>query len=359
MALINFGNTVDMLLVGTPSFGETFVGYDLDGILKQKDYLGNITIIGGGGTGGSFSAISSAPLKGDGTLSNPLGLSMSSDFGLTNSSISLNLASTLLVTPVITSSWGIFKTNSVTPFPTTSISGSSLGSQSTLNTVIVPVGCIVNYTGTAFIPSAGSLYSPPTSIVGSYSFSSIVPPTTGTYSTSSITTGASFLCILSKPRTGLILSGSTIANAQVVRATGSDLTQGSAIITFNNIFYYGYIQIGPDGLDIDQVTVDTITPTQIQNLGNYRWGRKAQSSFVIDDTLYGSGYRFVFAYLASDGDVTNILTSLAPGINVVGSYLKMTSDVSITTLSGEVLTYRVWVAKPNNSYNNVTMNTIS
>lgn len=357
MALINFGNTVDMLLVGTPSFGETFVAYDLDGVLKQKDYLGNITVIGG--TGGSFSSITTAPLKGDGTLSNPLGLSMSSDFGLTNSSIGLNLSSTLLVQVVITSNYGIYKTNSVTPFPTTLISGVLLGSQSTLNTLRVPVGCIVNYSGSAFVPNAGSLYSPPTSIVGSYTFSSIVPPTTGYNTTLGISNSTSFVCTLSKPRTGLVLSGATIATAQVVRASGSDITQGTSTLTFDNLFYYGYIQVGPDGTDINQGTVDAITPLQIQNLGNYRWGRKAQSGFIINDTVYGSGYRFVFAYLASDGDVTNILTSLAPGINVVGSYLKRTSDVSITTLSGQILTYRVWVAKPNNAYNNVTINTIA
>ncbi len=357
MGLINFGNTVDMLIVGTPSFGETFVAYDLDGILKQKDYLGNITVIGG--TGGSFSAVTSPPLKGNGTLANPLGLSMSSDFGLTNSSLALNLTSTLLVAPIITSNWGIYKTNSVTPFPTTLISGVLLGSQSSLNTLTTPVGCVVNYSGSAFVPNAGILYSPPTSIVGSYTFSSIVPPTTGYNTTISITNSTSFVCTLSKPRTGLVLSGATIATAQVVRASGSDLSQGTATLTFDNLFYYGYIQIGPDGTDISQVTVDTITPTQIQNLGNYRWGRKTQSGFTINDTIYGAGFRFVFAYLASDGDITNILTSLAPGINVVGSYLKRTSDVSITTLSGQILTYRVWVAKPNNAYNNVTMNTIA
>lgn len=358
MSLINFGNTVDMLLIGTPSFGETFVAYDLDGILKQKDYLGNITIIGGSGGSASLASVS-APLYGNGSVANPLGLSMSNDFGLTNSSISLNLDAKLLVAPVITSNWGIYKTNSVTPFPNTIISGSVLGSQSTSNSLMAPIGCVLTYSGSALVVNPGPLYSPPTNIVGFFSFSSIVPPTTGYYTASSITTTSTFVCNLSKPRTGLVLSGSTIATAQVVRATGFDLSAGNATVTFDNIFYYGYLQIGPDGLDIDQVTVDTITSADIENLGNYRWGEKAQSGFPIDDTLYGTGYRFVFAYLASDGDVTNILTSLAPGINVVGSYLKRSTDVSITTISGSILTYRVWVAKPNNAYSAVTINTIS
>lgn len=357
MSLINFGNTVDMLNVGTPSFGETFVAYDLDGILKQKDYLGVITIIGGSGS--AILASVDAPLHGNGSISNPLGLSMSNDFGLTNSSISLNLDAKLLVTPVMTSNWGIYKTNSVTPFPSTIISGVILASQSSLNTLRAPDGCVLTYSGSALVVNPGPLYSPPTSITGFFNFVSIVPPTTGTFATTNITGSITYTCNLSKPRTGLVLSGTTIANAQVVRATGLDSTAGVVSVTFDNLFYYGYMQIGPDGVDIDQVTVDTISALDIQGLGNYRWGKKAQSGFVINDTIYGTGYRFVFAYLASDGDVTNILTSLAPGINVVGSYLKRTSDVSITTLSGKILTYRVWVAKPNNAYNNVTMNTIA
>lgn len=358
MALINFGNTVNMTTIDNPPIGEKYLGYDLDGILKQKDYLGNITIIGASLSSATFSI--SSPLKGNGSLSNPLGLSMSSDFGLTNSGIELNLSSTLLVTPSISSNWLIFKTNSTTPFPTTTISGLVLGSQSVLNALRVPDGCMVNYSGVASIPSAGSLYSPPTSISGNFNFTYPAPLPVSSMSTvvSSIYLSTVFSCVISKPKTGLILSGSTIANAQVIRASGLMTNVSSANVIFDNLFYYGYLQIGPNGYDIDQSTVNMITPTQIQNLSNYRWGLKSQSNFIINDTVYGAGFRFVFAYLASDNNISNILTSLAPGINIVGSFLKMSSDITITTLSGKVLTYRVYVAKPNNSYNNVTINTI-
>ena len=47
MALINFGYRVDMTALESPVDSESFlVAYDLDGFLKQKDYLGNITQIG-------------------------------------------------------------------------------------------------------------------------------------------------------------------------------------------------------------------------------------------------------------------------------------------------------------------------
>jgi hypothetical protein len=44
MASVLFGNTIDMLIVATPSSGYV-VAYDLDGILKQKDEFGVITEI--------------------------------------------------------------------------------------------------------------------------------------------------------------------------------------------------------------------------------------------------------------------------------------------------------------------------
>ena len=52
MALINFGYRVDMTNIPAPvETGAYIVAYDLDGVLKQKDSTGLITVIGG--TGGS------------------------------------------------------------------------------------------------------------------------------------------------------------------------------------------------------------------------------------------------------------------------------------------------------------------
>jgi hypothetical protein len=53
MASIFFGNKVDMIIAATPSSGSYLVAYDLDGILKQKDEFGVITIIGGTGSQGA------------------------------------------------------------------------------------------------------------------------------------------------------------------------------------------------------------------------------------------------------------------------------------------------------------------
>jgi hypothetical protein len=55
MALVLFDNTVNMITAATPSSSGGFlVGYDTDGVLKQKDHLGVITPIGSGGGIGSL-----------------------------------------------------------------------------------------------------------------------------------------------------------------------------------------------------------------------------------------------------------------------------------------------------------------
>lgn len=352
--LIHFGSTVSMVDISSPATG-FFVAYDSDGVLKQKDALGVITPIDT--TGASFSITTNGPLYGGGSFGDPVGLSYSSDFiTSTSSELALNLDQSQLVAPIITSSWSIYKKDGTTPFPLTNFSGSLLSSTSNLPNIKAPIGAVLSYSGSAKVVT--SLPYTPNNISGDYIFTlpMLYPNYTGVTSSTNITTNKTYMCSTSRPKTGLILSGTTVQNAQVVRATGNLVAMASNSVAFDNIFYYGYLSVGPNGLNIDQAGVDSITAANIQSLSNYRWGKKAQSGFVINDTIYGNGFRFVFAYLATDGDVSSILTSLAPGINVVGAYLKRSTDVSITTLSGEVLTYRVWVAKPNNSYNNVTIN---
>jgi hypothetical protein len=62
MSQINFGSFVDMLTIATPSSGY-IVAYDLDGILKQKDFFGTVIEIGGGPTSGSTASSLAASLS--------------------------------------------------------------------------------------------------------------------------------------------------------------------------------------------------------------------------------------------------------------------------------------------------------
>lgn len=51
MSLILFGYRTNMSAAKTPGTGSYIVGYDLDGVLKQKDATGTVTPIGAGGMG--------------------------------------------------------------------------------------------------------------------------------------------------------------------------------------------------------------------------------------------------------------------------------------------------------------------
>ena len=52
MALISFGYRVDMFAIDPPlEVGSYIVAYDLDGVLKQKDHLGVVTLVGAGAGG--------------------------------------------------------------------------------------------------------------------------------------------------------------------------------------------------------------------------------------------------------------------------------------------------------------------
>lgn len=262
---------------------------------------------------------------------------------LNNQQVEIDLAATTLVTPVIVSRWNIYKSDGTTQFVPTTISGSTVGTFSTSTSVTVPVGCVVQYTGTSSIPAATTGYSIPSTVTGSYTFSSISYPVVSATLSTTISTSTTYTTTITKPKTGLIVSGS-----QVIAATGSDATSVSTQITFSNLFYFGYLDIGPISLNISQVEVDAVIAAQVEGLGNYRFGGKAQS-FVSNDGDAGS--RLVFAYPSSLGDLTT-LTYTGSTVNSLGAFTKRTGTLTITTLSGSSLTYNVYVANADNTWGN-------
>ena len=262
---------------------------------------------------------------------------------LNNQQVEIDLAATTLVTPTIVSRWEIYKSDGTTPFGPTAISGSTVGTFSTSNSVTVPNGCIVKYTGTSSIPAATTGYSTPSTVTGSYTFSSISYPVVSATLSSTISTSTTYTTTITKPKTGLIVSGS-----QVIAATGSDTTSVSTQITFSNLFYFGYLDIGPYSSNISQVDVDAVIAAQIEGLGNYRFGGRAQT-FVSNDG--GIGSRLVFAYPSSLGDLTT-LTYTGSTVNSLGAFTKRTGTLNITTISGSSLTYIVYVANADNTWGN-------
>lgn len=263
-----------------------------------------------------------------------------------NQQVEIDLTPTSLVTPVITSRWDIFTFNGTTPFGPTTIDGTTIGTFSTSNTLIVPIGCRVSYTGTSSIPLATTGFSTPTTRTGNFTFSgSTYPVVSATLSVSNISSNITYTTTLTKPKTGLIVLGS-----QVISATGSDILSVSAQITFSNLFYFGYLNIGPVSSNISQVTVDGLTASQIEGLGNYKFGGRAQT-FVANDG--GAGSRLIFAYPASLGNITT-LTYTGSSVNSIGAFTRATNPLTITTLSGASISYIVYVANADNTWGNGT-----
>ena len=270
---------------------------------------------------------------------------------LNNQQVEIDLTVTALVTPVIRSRWDIYKSDGITPFGATSINGVTIGSFTTSNFVTVPSGCIVNYTGTSSIPAATTGYSTPTTRLGSYTFSgSIYPLVSATLSTTNLSSTTSYNTTITKPKSGLIVSGT-----QVIMATGSDSTSTTAQITFSNLFYYGYLNIGPVSSNISQVEVDGVTASQIEGLGNYRFGGKAQT-FISDDGNAGS--RLVFSYPSSFGVLTSLVYT-GSTVNSVGAFTKATNPLIITTISGITASYHIYVANADNTWGNGSTITIT
>ena len=269
---------------------------------------------------------------------------------LNNQQVEIDLAATGLVTPTIISRWSIYKSDGITAFGPTTISGSSVGTFSTSNSVTVPVGCIVKYTGTSSIPSATTGFSNPSTVTGSFTFSSTSYPVTSATLSATISTNTTYGTTIIKPKTGLIISGN-----QVVVASGDDSTSVTTSISFSNLFYFGYLNIGPISLNISQGDVDGVTASQVEGLGNYRFGGRAQT-FVSNDG--GAGSRLVFAYPSSLGDLTT-LTYTGSTVNSLGAFTKRTGTLTITTLSGISSTYIVYVANADNTWGNGTSITIT
>jgi hypothetical protein len=298
------------------------------------------------------------PLAGSGTTGSPLNLVYNTDFNLTTTNtpggstgLGLNLDSTLIVSPSISSTWSYHKSDGTSTFGPYIISGSSIGASSNSNTVYAPVGCKLSYNGSATIPAAGSGYSNPTSIAGNYVFSPDPPvtyPASGTTSSSGISSSTSYSITLRKPKTGLIVVGT-----QVTRASGSDSSSAVASVIFQDLFYYGYLQVGPTSLPISQTDVNAVSSAQVQGLGHYNFGGKSQS-FTVNDgaTGLGAGWRVVFAYPSTYGSLSS-LTVTGSTINQLGAFVQVSSPINIITLSGSSISYTFYVAVADHSWNSV------
>jgi hypothetical protein len=294
---------------------------------------------------------------------------------LNNQQVEIDLAATQLVTQTIVSRWDIYKSGGTTSFGPIVINGTgtsmatfSVGTFSTSNSVIVPNGCIVNYTGRSTIPAASTGFSTPTTRTPSnYIFAPgdlAFPLVSATLSTTGLSAATTYTTTISKPKTGLIVN----PLSQVITATGSDSRSVSASLVFSNVFYYGYAIIGLPSISLTQAEVDTFNSVAlrgiVESLGNYKFGNRAQK-FASNDG--GAGSRLVFAYPSSLGDLSSLTVTPFPEgsppplvSSTLNAFIKRTSALSITTISGATVLYTIYIAVADNSYgNNGTIVTIT
>jgi len=319
------------------------------------------------GPQGASSIIVDAPLTGNGGATSHTKLAYNTDFGLTSTNVTpagadglmLNLDSTTIVAPTISSSSVIYKSDGSTIFGPFTISGQSIGGTMTSNNITVPNGCKVNYTGNANIPAPSGGQGAPTSVTGSFGYANppSVFPAAGSTSVNGITGSTSYNVALSKPKTGLITSG-TSAPYQIIRATGTDNSGATASVNFSPLFYWGYLNIGPSGNTGSQPLADGLTAGQIEPFTRYNFGTKAQS-FAVNDSFAagrGGGWRVVFAHLDSAGTIST-LTVPGSSINQNNTFLKKALPTTITTVTGATASYAIYISAADNAWVNTITTT--
>lgn len=131
-----------------------------------------------------------------------------------------NLKSLALVNPVINHLWTLYKFDGSTPYNPGTSSSKSL---------VVDKGVKANLSAVFYYPTPGNNQAAPTSVSGNFG-TTLQPPDTNSNPAlidGPVTSGKSYSVTLSKPKTGLVVSGS-----QVVEPTGNDTTTDSISIAF-------------------------------------------------------------------------------------------------------------------------------
>jgi len=331
IALSRIQQQIDLLTNNIP--------YRIDKDIQNylDDRLSNLS-----GGGGDIST--TTPIRGNGNIEDPLTLSYDNTHFVVNNQLELNIDFKIIVTPIIVSQWRVYK-NDGTSF-SKNIGSVYIDSVINSNNIIVPIGCKVNYIGTASISSVPNGYSLPTNVYNNdylgFPSEPVSYPIYGVKIASNVSTNTTYKITCSKPKSGFIIDNTT---GQLSKATGIDISSASAIVSFQDIFYYGYINVGSLNTVISQSEVDSLTSDDIQNLNIYRFGGKSQQFFVND-----SQYRLVFAYKSTYGSISSV-TLVGSSINQSASFIRSTSNRDINIISGLTQTYTYYVAKSPNSFN--------
>lgn len=143
-----------------------------------------------------------------------------------------------------------------------------------------------------------------------------------------ISSGKTYAVKLTAPKTGLMVSGTS-----VVKASGVDTSQASVTYQFLHRVYYG---AAADGTDIT-----TLAGTALQS----------GKSLTVQGVTTDETQKYIFAYPSSLGDLTSILQD---GVTpVLTAFTK--STVSVTNGAGLAITYNVYTSNNVGAFTNVKL----
>lgn len=193
------------------------------------------------------------------------------------------------------------------------------------NNVVVETGYKVN-TEIQYKWQSDSSHKNPTAVSGIFSTLTKDGELSDAY-TSTVSTNTTYTVTLSAPKTGLMVSGTS-----VVKATGVDSSSASVKYTFNHRIYYG-------------ATVDT---TDITTLSSKLSTTKAitLSSVSADKTQY-----YVFAYPKSLGQLSTIIQNGATPVLTAFTQ----SEKTITNSAGVDIDYYVYVSNNVGAFTDVIL----
>ena len=340
-------------IVDVPTTSQLWIFVDVtDGELKICDYYGNIQLVSdyiSGGGGASF--FNPDQFTGTGlTAEDPINIKLQTtgeDAVLTYNSNGLGvaLASTTLPTATRVNAWSYFKNDGSTPFSIqiSSVSNwaskTTYGTTSSSNSVSSVTGSKLTLTSAVTMPSASSGEAVPTGATSSvYTIPAPFPtsfPATFNLTTSptiNISTTTSFSITFTKPKSGLVVSGS-----QVVKASGSDSSVITSTATFFALIKGGFY------------TSNTAGQTMYDNLAE---GSLFFSTFGSSMTFTlprsASATEYTIFVLPSTISITQIIYNGAT--DVFGAFA-VSSTTSITNETGATASVKFYVSNNVQAFN--------
>ena len=229
-----------------------------------------------------------------------------------------------LVTPeIVTSRWTVTK-----------VGGGADNTVYSGNSIIVPTGSSVQYTGTWKWKTTPGYKDPETVSSGAWGSTKPASDTASAVcavqsKTSTTATDATIAQVtLTAAKKGLMLSGQ-----KVVKASGNDSTNASAVVKFRDCVYYGPVaDVTPAGTAIAALSVLLLNTKQA----------------TVTATTTSSQY-FCYAYPKDYGQITSIV---ADGADPIKDNFRAVQTVSVTNKAGLAKDYYVYVSVNKGAFSN-------